>query len=71
MQAEELDQGDIGAGLNLINSVFSNWIQLAMRKTLEEAGILGQGNNSKDEEEDKENSIGANSARWENHTNKD
>ena len=57
MHSAEMDQGDIGAGMNLINSVFSNWIQMAMRKTLEEAGILGQQSNSKDEDEDNENAL--------------
>ena len=59
MHSAEADQGDLGAGMNLINSLFSNWIRIDMRKTLDEAGILGQQSNSRDEDEDNENSVAA------------
>ena len=70
MQAESFNQDDVGAGLGLITSVLTNMIQSALMNTLKESGILEQRNDSKDEEEDNQNSIGANSARRENHTNR-
>ena len=32
--------GDLGAGYNLIQSLFTNWMLEAVRKTMEETGIL-------------------------------
>ena len=43
MQAESLNQDDIGAGLGLITSVLTNMIQSALMNTLKESGILEKG----------------------------
>ena len=33
---------DVGAGFNLINLLLENWVNLAVRKTLEETGLIGR-----------------------------
>ena len=33
--------GDIGAGSNLMQLLFTNWVKEAVRKTLEKTGIIG------------------------------
>lgn len=65
MQAE-VDQEDIGAGVNLFKMVFTNWMQAAVKTTLKEAGLLENKDSFKDEEEDSKSSIAANSPRREN-----
>ena len=71
MHAESTDQDKMRAGLDLLTSMFQRVVESATMNTLKKSGILDKMNDSKDEEEDNQNSIGANSAKRENNANKE
>ena len=73
MHAEDADQDKMRAGIHFMNSLqtmIEGAFQGAMN-ALRDFGILDKRNNFKDEKEDNQNSISANSAERENNANKD